>query len=161
MWPERLLSTRELDNIEYSHNTAHEVNEPVDHVTCHADGSFQSRRGAAVLCISKMQRVEPLGAGTSTFLRVQILTDFGKHYRVARTKCPSLSVQSLEQIIENAQQLLNQLGEQVGVGRRPRRIMKEAYEPGARRRGPGRPKGTARKRGRQKGFKIAVRSSWR
>ena len=64
-------------------------------------------------------------------------------------------VQSLEQIIENAQQLLTQLGEQVGGTRRPRRIMKKAHETGGRRRGPGRPKGSGKKRGRPKGFKMS------
>lgn len=77
--------------------------------------------------------------------------------------------ESLRQIIENAQQLLNQLGEPLG-GRRGRgksaRIMKKTNEPGIRR-GPGRPRGTGKKRrGRPKGFKMSdearakMRAAW-
>ena len=76
--------------------------------------------------------------------------------------------ESLRQIIENAQELLNQLGEVPG-GRRRRgktaRIQKKTNEPTIRR-GPGRPRGSRKRRGRPKGFKMSeearakMRAAW-
>lgn len=73
---------------------------------------------------------------------------------------------SLRQIIDNAQQLLEQLGEPLGRRRgKSARIMKKANEPTLRR-GPGRPKGSGKRRGRRKGFKMSeearakMRAAW-
>jgi hypothetical protein len=63
---------------------------------------------------------------------------------------------SLREIVTNAQQLLEQLGEPVAGGRRRGR----PAGAGTRRRGPGRPKGSGKKkggkRGRRKGAKMSA-----
>lgn len=81
LWPDRELRSADLKSIRYRFGDATEVGEHVDHITCHADGRFHVKTlGGETPYIHQMQRVQPIGAETSTFLNVQIVSDLCENY---------------------------------------------------------------------------------
>ena len=83
MWPEQELEGSDLAAVNYKYADATDVGCQVDHVTCHADGRFHIKtKNDKDVYVQKMQRTEPLGPDTSTFLEVIIISDLATKYPV-------------------------------------------------------------------------------
>ena len=66
MWPEREVSSNDLKDLGYEWKDMVKVGTVLDHVTCHADGTFHVKTSGGALAYSQtMKRTEPLGKETS------------------------------------------------------------------------------------------------
>src|SRR5262245_8052847 len=82
-WPEQIVGKADLPSVRYRFDNAVDIGLEFDHVTCHADGRFHLKtRGNENIYTHAMQRAQPLGANTSTFLEVIVMSDIGARYQV-------------------------------------------------------------------------------
>ena len=82
MWEDRLLEPSDHVRVTYPYGEAIQVNQPVDHITCHADGRFHIKAiEGTEIYTHVMQRTQPLGSDTSIFLDLMILSDEAGKYR--------------------------------------------------------------------------------
>jgi len=79
-FPEYELDESELASVRYDHGQAVTVGQPVDHVTCHADGRIHVKTRTEARYVHAVQHVEPLGPNTGTFLRFIVITDLVQKY---------------------------------------------------------------------------------
>jgi hypothetical protein len=99
MWPERELEKEQLDAVRFDYRDKIDVGYAVDHVTCHADGRFHVKTANHKdLYVQEMQRCEPLGPDTTTFLELIICTDIARNYCLTSTtaKVPNAWIDVLE-----------------------------------------------------------------
>lgn len=83
-WPEQTVPSGTPVQLCYAYQDAIDVGIPLDHVTCHADGKFHlKKKKGQEIYFQRMQRVQPLGADTPTFLDVTVVSDLAQHYRVS------------------------------------------------------------------------------
>jgi len=81
MFSEYVLATSELAKVEYKYANAIKVDKRIDHITCHSDGRFHVKtRDEEEIYIQRMQRVEPLGPNTPTFLHLMVISDIAARY---------------------------------------------------------------------------------
>jgi hypothetical protein len=93
MWPERDATKSELGAIRNSYKDRIDVGCTLNHITCHADGKFHVKTvDGADRYIQEMQRCEPLGADTSTFLELMFVSDLPEHYAPAERTVGSCDV---------------------------------------------------------------------
>lgn len=76
MWPEKVVEVDEIVSVRYNYKDAEELSCVVDHITCHADGTFHVKtKNHDVLYIQTIRRTTPLGADTPTFLDFHLISD--------------------------------------------------------------------------------------
>lgn len=92
------LSQEELASVNFRLQDAQDVDIPIDHITCHANGRFQLTPPPSVKVktgyLYRMLRQEPLGPETGPFLKFIVISNLaGKYVPVdGVTKEPSVSV---------------------------------------------------------------------
>lgn len=93
MWPERDLNSTELISVQCSYREMTEVGCLVDHITCHADGTFHVKtRHEEDSYIQGMRRTEPLGPDTGIFLELFLISDLAQSYAISEVKYPHVWV---------------------------------------------------------------------
>lgn len=87
MWPERELTSGDLGAVTYEWDQIVEVGTVLDHMTCHADGSFHVKTSGGRLAYSQtMKRAEALGPDTGIFLELILISDLANKYEAIRHK---------------------------------------------------------------------------
>jgi hypothetical protein len=82
VYPEKVFSNEELRTLTFTYPDFIEADEKVDHITVHADGTFHIKvKNPSQLYRDTMKRTVPLGANTSVFLEMMIITDLTKKYK--------------------------------------------------------------------------------
>lgn len=93
IWPERELTSGDLDAVKYEWDHIVEVGTVLDHITCHADGTFHVKTSGAKLAYSQTRkRAEALGPDTGIFLELILLSDLANKYEAIRPKKPHVWV---------------------------------------------------------------------
>jgi hypothetical protein len=78
---------RDLKALLFEYPQIRPINEKIDHITCHADGTFHIKTiGGREVYRETMKRVEPLGPNTPTFLEFIVLTHMSERYRMTTTE---------------------------------------------------------------------------
>jgi hypothetical protein len=82
MWPEHEIGTGDLGKTFYfNYDEMQEVNYQVDHITCHADGTFHIKtKNHKPIYTQEMKRSEPPGPNTNQFLEIIVYSDFATTY---------------------------------------------------------------------------------
>jgi hypothetical protein len=81
VYPERIFSNNELKNLNINYSDFSKTDEKIDHITCHADGTFHIKtKDTGQVYRDVIKRTEPLGPDTSVFLEMIIITDLVKNY---------------------------------------------------------------------------------
>jgi hypothetical protein len=116
IFPERQVTSSDLKDLPFKYSEIQPMNEKIDHITCHADGTFHIKTiGGKEVYSDTIKRVEPLGPDTPTFLESIVLTQMSDKYTMttAEPQKPSIFVDHLiiifsllkadfqEQIIKN------------------------------------------------------------
>jgi hypothetical protein len=75
MFPERQVKSGDLKDLVFEYPQIQPINEKIDYITCHADGTFHIKTiGGKEVYRDAMKRVEPSGPDTPTFLEFIVLT---------------------------------------------------------------------------------------
>ena len=83
IFPERQVTSSDLKDLPFKYSEIQPMNEKIDHITCHTDGTFHIKTiGGKEVYKDKMKRVEPLGPDTPTFLEFIILTQISDKYKM-------------------------------------------------------------------------------
>jgi hypothetical protein len=87
IFPERQVTSSELKDLPFKYPEIQPTNEKIDHITCHADGTFHIKTiGGKEIYRDTMKRVEPLGQYTPTFLEFIVLTQISDKYKMTTTE---------------------------------------------------------------------------
>jgi hypothetical protein len=89
MFPDRIVPVGSPARVHYQYSEASLLNVPFDHISCHQDGRFHIKRsgaGAGNLYSHVMKRDMPITPEISTFLEMEIITDFTQRYVSQTTK---------------------------------------------------------------------------
>jgi hypothetical protein len=87
IFPERQVMSNYLKDLLFEYPQIRPINEKIDHITCHADGTFHIKTlGGREVYRETMKRVEPLGPDTATFLEFIVLTQMPDKYRITTTE---------------------------------------------------------------------------
>ena len=83
IFPERQVTASDLKDLPFEYSEIQAMDEKIDHITCHADGTFHIKTiGGKEVYRDTMKRVEPLGPDTATFLEFIILTQISNKYKM-------------------------------------------------------------------------------
>lgn len=99
MFPERRVTSSDLKDLPFKYSDIQPMNEKIDHITCHADGTFLIKTiGGKEVYRDTMKRVEPLGPDTPTFLEFIILTQTSDKYKMttAQSQYPHIFFDHLD-----------------------------------------------------------------
>jgi|SRR5215212_6996011 len=83
----RQVSSSHLKALPFKYIDIEHMNEKIDHITCHADGTFHIKTiGGEEVYRDTTKRVQPLGPDTPTFLEFIILTQMSDKYKMTATQ---------------------------------------------------------------------------
>lgn len=78
---DRIVTNDDLRALRFNYADATIINEKIDHISCHADGTFHIKtRGEKQVYRDTVRRQEPLGIKTKTFLDFIIMSDRARKY---------------------------------------------------------------------------------
>lgn len=80
-FPEHRIHNSELSTIKYQWPEAKEVDYPVEHITCHKDGTFHIKTlQEKTVYIHRVKHIEPIHPDTGIFLDFKVISDLAKKY---------------------------------------------------------------------------------
>lgn len=88
---ERILTENELSSVNFQWPDAIEVDEPIEHITCHQDGyTFQIKtQNKKNLYTRRMKHTTPIGPNVDTFLNFEVISKLASKYSTLN-ETPSL-----------------------------------------------------------------------
>ena len=93
--PDRIVTNDELQSLRFDYSNATIINEKIDHISCHADGTFHIKTiDGKQVYRDTVKRQEPLGVNTKTFMDFIIISDRVGMYTggISRPQYPSYVV---------------------------------------------------------------------
>lgn len=87
-FPEYVLSNNELKQVRYNYSEAKEINQKIDHISCHDNGKFhlKTKGDPDTQYIHKLLSSVPLGPDVPVFLKFIVISDVASSYQVTTKK---------------------------------------------------------------------------
>jgi len=82
VFPEKIVKEEELSAVDFLWPDAIEINKPIEHITCHKDGTFHIKtKSRKDLYVERMSHTRPIGPDVDAFLTFKILSEIAVRYQ--------------------------------------------------------------------------------
>jgi hypothetical protein len=81
-FPDKIVKKEELSAVDFRWSDALEINRPIEHVTCHKDGTFHIKTtNDADLYVERMKHPTPIGPNVDPFLDVKLVSELCERHQ--------------------------------------------------------------------------------